>query len=366
MRWIDPQAVVVSVRRANEFERASAVRRACNARIQHVHGVHVLRVRKNVMEIPGALRKAMIRIDQLPALAGILAAVDAALFRFDNRVNAVAIRAGNRNANAPKNSARQPLTIQPLPGGAIVAGFIQPAPRPAAGQAPWRALRLPERREQNVRIIRIEHQIDRSGFVVLEQHFLPSLSAVVRTKHPAHLIRTVGVPQRRNVHDVRILRIHDNLRDMSRVFQPDVRPGLSAIHGFVHSIAVRNISANARFARAHVNHVRIRRRHCDRTHGHDPGLVRHRRPRDPAVRRFPGTARHGPEIIGLGIARHAGYREGAPATKWAHLAPFHPLECVFVECLRMQRNNRQSKKARDQQHYAVNRKPLEATHRISP
>src|SRR5215831_6474086 len=93
MRGIDPQSMIVAVRGANGFETLSAIGRSRNSSVQHIHRVRIPWIRKNMMEIPGALRKAVIWIDEMPAFASILAAVDAAFFRFNNRVDAIPIRA---------------------------------------------------------------------------------------------------------------------------------------------------------------------------------------------------------------------------------------------------------------------------------
>src|SRR5215472_17823906 len=98
------------------------------------------------MEIPGALREAVVRIDEFPAFPSIVAPVDSALFRFDDRVHAIPVSPRNRNPDAPQHTARQPMALEPLPCCSIIARAIQPAPRAAAGQGPWRALRFPKRR----------------------------------------------------------------------------------------------------------------------------------------------------------------------------------------------------------------------------
>src|SRR5207248_464281 len=150
MRWIYPQTMIVAVRRANELEALSSVGRARHAGVEHVHGVGVLRVCKNVMKIPGALRKPVVRINEMPVFASIFAAVDSAFFRLNDRVHAISICSGHRYAYAPQHTARQPVPFEPLPRRAIVTRTIKPAPWAAAGQAPRRALRFPQRGKQNV------------------------------------------------------------------------------------------------------------------------------------------------------------------------------------------------------------------------
>src|SRR5215831_4552230 len=153
MRGIDPQSMVIAVRRANGFKTLSTIGRARDTGVENIHRVRILWIRKNMMEIPGTLREPVIRIDEMPAFASILAAVDAALFRFNDRVDTVPIRARYRYPDAPQYTARQSVTFETLPSRAIIAGAIQTASRAAADHRPRRALRFPERGEQNVRII---------------------------------------------------------------------------------------------------------------------------------------------------------------------------------------------------------------------
>ena len=51
-------------------------------------------------EIPGALAEAVIVSDEDPVDAAVVAAVEAAFLRFDERVNDIGIGAGNSNADA--------------------------------------------------------------------------------------------------------------------------------------------------------------------------------------------------------------------------------------------------------------------------
>ena len=113
-RRVDPQSVVVAVWRADELEALATVRRARHSRVQHVYGVGIFWICKNVMKIPGTLCKSVIGIDKLPALARILASINAALFCFNDRVNSIGIPAGNGNPDAPQtHSAARALPAVP-------------------------------------------------------------------------------------------------------------------------------------------------------------------------------------------------------------------------------------------------------------
>ena len=138
--------------------------------------------------------------------------------------------------------------------------------------------------------------------------------------------------------------MHHDLGDVLRILEANVRPRFSAVHGLVHSVAIRNISANARFARAHVHHIRIGRRHGHRANGH--------------VFRLPHAARHGSEIISSRITRHAGHGQRAPAAKWPNLPPFHALQRLVIQGLRMNRFLPRPQRPHRQQKRGVNRQSL--------
>ena len=54
-----------------------------------------------------------------------------------------------------------------FPGNAVIFGAIESAAGAAAGEKPWLPPRLPERCENDVRIMRIENNVDAAGVFVL-------------------------------------------------------------------------------------------------------------------------------------------------------------------------------------------------------
>src|SRR5439155_11943894 len=130
------------------------------------------------------------------------------------------------------------LALHLLPRAAAVARPVQAASRAAAGEAPRRPVRLPERREQDVRVAGIHGQVDRPGLVVLEEDLLPALAAVPGTEDAALRARTVRVAQGRDVDEVRVLRVDDESGDLAGVLEPDARPRLPRVGGLVDAVAV--------------------------------------------------------------------------------------------------------------------------------
>src|SRR5207302_5888578 len=81
-----------------------------------------------------------------PRRAAILGAEDAAVFVFNERVDAAAVGARNRHADAADEAGRQarvPCDFRPVL--AAIGRFEETAPRAAARHLPRDAVRLPER-----------------------------------------------------------------------------------------------------------------------------------------------------------------------------------------------------------------------------
>src|SRR5207249_7885726 len=90
---IDPQAVVIAVGSIEAFKGFAAIVRAEQARVGDVDLVGIPGVGPNVGEIPGALAETMIVVDQRPVGAAIVAAIETAFLRFDQRVNYIRVSA---------------------------------------------------------------------------------------------------------------------------------------------------------------------------------------------------------------------------------------------------------------------------------
>ena len=153
----------------------------------------------------------------------------------------------------------------------------------------------------------IKDHINRAGFVVLVENFLPGSAAIGRPENAAFLVRTIRMSQRGDKSNVRILWMDNHRANVPRVFQSDVLPGPAAVERFVDAIAVRNIAANARLARANINNVVVRRRNLNRANRGDGFLIKNRRPVRARVSRFPNPARRRSKIENVRLTRYAGY-----------------------------------------------------------
>ena len=179
--------------------------------------------------------------------------------------------------------------------------------------------------------MRIEGDVDAARVFVFVENFLPGLAAIGRAENAALCVRAIGMPQRRHENDVGIRRIDDDFADRARIPQANVLPGLAAIERLVNAVAVRDVAANAGFARSDVEDVRDSSSHTAMLPIADvPSLIENRGPSHRAVGGLPHSAAGRAEIIGRGIARNSGRGQRASAAKGTDQAILHSLESLFL------------------------------------
>src|SRR5882724_673039 len=118
--------------------------------------------------------------------------------------------------------------------------------------------------------------------------------------------------------------------NMSRRLQPPhFLPGLSAVEGFVRSIAPGGALAVVRLTRADPHHGRVRRSNRDVTYCRYAFLVEYRFPRRAVVGGFPNAAGSRADIHDVWIALHYGEIVDSPAHRGrAKFPEFQILECI--------------------------------------
>ena len=121
--------------------------------------------------------------------------------------------------------------------------------------------------------------------------------------------------------------MHPHPADVPGVGQAHVGPGLPAVGGPIHPIAVGHVAADARLAHAGVNDVGVGRGHGDGAHrGGIEVAVGNILPVGAAVVGLPHPAGAGAEIEDHGIYRVAGHCHHPSATGRADAAPPHGAE----------------------------------------
>src|SRR5882757_1069413 len=132
--------------------------------------------------------------------------------------------------------------------------------------------------------------------------------------------------ERRHENNIRIPWMHDDFPDGSRILKPNVLPRLARVQRLPYAVAVGDISANAGFARPYVNHVRVGLCHGQTADGWSAVLVENRRPGGRTVGRLPHSPASRAKVVRGRIARNAGHRQRASASKGTDGAVLHPLE----------------------------------------
>src|SRR6202021_2350581 len=108
---------------------------------------------------PGATGETRIRVLQGPGIAAIVGAVQTCLLRLDECVNAFTI-CGNVDADASPITFRQ-TSVEPRPCLAGILGAVQAATRSVDRSigAPWRTMRIPRARKQELRVPETNRQV---------------------------------------------------------------------------------------------------------------------------------------------------------------------------------------------------------------
>src|SRR5204862_4388947 len=123
------------------------------------------------------------------------------------------------------------------PGVAAVGRLVESTARAVRGRidAPGRAARLPHRGVDHARGARLEGEVDRAGVRVVAEDALPRHAAVFGAIDAALRVRAVRMPERGDVHEIRIGGMDDDAADLLRVGEADVRPRLAGVGRLVHA-----------------------------------------------------------------------------------------------------------------------------------
>jgi hypothetical protein len=137
---------------------------------------------------------------------------------------------------------------------------------------------------EDVRVLRVDVEVGRSVAVVRVEDFLPGVATVGGHEDAAFLVRSVGMADGRDVYFLRVARVDDDARDVARVGEAEVFPGLAAVGGLVDAVAEGDRVADVGLAAADINDVGIARFQSQVTDGLDRLLVEDRRPGGPGIR----------------------------------------------------------------------------------
>ena len=197
------------------------------------------------------------------------------------------------------------------PGLPAVGRLVDAAAGAGLEQLPRPPLHLVHRRVERVGLAPVDDEVDRAGLVVDVEHLLPGLAAVDRLEDAALLVGRPQVAHGRDVDDVGVRRVDDDPRDVLRVGEPHVLPGLAGVGRLVDAVARVGDADARRVAGADPDDVLV-----GRGDGHAPDAghvlpVEHRLERRAVVRRLPQAAVADRDVEGVEVRlqRRLGHRD---------------------------------------------------------
>src|SRR5262249_57680593 len=96
-------------------------------------------------------------------------------------------------------------------------GWIKRVRGAVDGKKPRLTARLPERRKNNVWIVRIEHDVDAAGVFIFAQDIRPRFPAVCRPKNSPLFVWSECMSKRRDQHHVFVSWIDNQRADLPAV-----------------------------------------------------------------------------------------------------------------------------------------------------
>ena len=316
---------MVAVRRGTLFERHAAIDRAHERCVHDVDDVVVDRVGGDVHVVPGAGPQDAVAVHQLPALAPVVAAVQAALtwHCLHDGVQPAGIAGAHVDADLA-DELRQTLG-QLLPGVATVRRLEDTA-RVATGEhIPGLPAVLPHGRVEDPRVAGIHPQVGGAGLGVDCENLIPGLSTIGCPIDTALLVRSPDLPLDRCIGDVGVARMDLDAGDLPSLWQPDMCPGLAAVRRFVHAVAMAGSDPSDRLLPStDVDDVGVRRRHGNGADRADVEVVVGEiLPGQTGVLRLPQATAGGTHVVKLWVLGYACDGGHAAAAEGTHQAPFH-------------------------------------------
>ncbi len=322
---VDPDAVIVAVRRAEAGEGLAAVHRLVEPELVDVDLVLVLRVDADVVEVERARAQPLAVVDQRPGLAGVARLVEAALGagRLDHRVEHPRIAARDVEVDLADQRRRQPGR-ELLPGNAAVGALVD-APlvrRPAADDVPALADAAVHRGVHHVGVLPVHFDVAAAVLGVHEQGLAPRPAAVAGLEDAALLGRAERRAERRRPHDLGVGRMDADPAHLPRFLEAGELEALAGVGGLEDAAADDDVRADGRAAGPDPDVIGIRRRDVDRPDRPGRDLaVADREPGDTGVLGLPHAAAGRAGVEGVWPLAHAGQAGDAAAARGADHPP---------------------------------------------
>ncbi len=286
--------VAVHAARREGRERLAGVLRLARLRVELNDVIRIRRIAPHLAVVP---RGAVLIVHLLPRRAAVLAAVEprGRCLSVNRSIHNGRLRFANAQTDAAQVAGRQPF-LELRPSAAGVGRLEDSGLRSPGQESVLATLALERRGVEHVGVRRIHRDLGEPGVLADLLEVRPRLAAVGGLEEAAF---AAGRPQRtdrRDVHDIRVARVDDDLADVLRRRQHGARPGLARVGGLVDAGAPRRAAHIVRFARSDPHHVRVARRDSDRADGSRAYRVEHRRPAHPGIGRLPHATRCGRDV----------------------------------------------------------------------
>ncbi len=297
---------------------------------QHVQPVFVPGIHEQLDVVPGALHQAGIagylgpassRVGREVQPAGVSIGV-----AFDQGIDLFRVGPAHRNGHLAHLVGKAPGEL--LPGFPPVSGLVESAAGASAEDLPGEPAVLPHGGVQDARIVGIQGQLRRSGFLVHEQHVLPGYPSVGRFEDSPLPGGAVESALGGHQHHVGIPGINHDPGDMPRFIEARLLPGAAGVGGAVHPVTrVGHHSPDGMFSHPYIDHVGVGRRHCDRP---DRAALEESigdvTPGNPHVLGLPHSATGDTHVVGLRITRYPRSRDRPASPERPDRAPLDRLQ----------------------------------------
>ena len=217
---VNPHGLVIAVHTTtNGGEVAPAVVGEVQPARQRPHAVGVLGVHANVRVVERPEVDVAVVVDHAPRLTGVVGAPQLPFFAcFGEHVHDVRLAGAHGNTNAVHRrlgeSQHAILARESLPGGATVHRLVHRRVAAAAVQVPRLAQVRVHAGVDDVAVVRVGGDVGAAGLRIHVEHLLPRGAAVGGFEHTALFVGSPFASNRAGVHDVGILSVHNDARDL--------------------------------------------------------------------------------------------------------------------------------------------------------
>ena len=258
---------------------------------------------------------------------------------FDHRVDDRAIGRREDHVDATLHGRREAAALHLGPGVSAVGGAPECRAHAARTEEVRAADALVARREHDVRVTRVERDVDEAGGIIDELLEFPRGTTVGGLVEPALLVARPRRTEGRDPGHVRVGRVHDDSTDVLRLLEPHELPREAAVGRLEDAAAGGDRVARVGLAGAEVHHHGVARRDREVAERGHPVVLEHRAKGRAVVRRLPdATSGGGNEERPRRVGDAFDVGDAAHHVRGTDLSPTEGVDDGLVDGLREGRN----------------------------